>query len=97
MKATVLEVIKENSEVRTLKLNLEQEITFEPGQFITIIYNIENKLVRRAYSISHWAEQPTKTITISLNQAPNGTISPKLYNVKVNDVIILFYVVKKQH
>ena len=89
MKATVLEVIKENSEVRTLKLNLEQEITFEPGQFITIIYNIENKLVRRAYSISHWAEQPTKTITISLNQAPNGTISPKLYNVKVNDVLEL--------
>ena len=44
MKATVLEVIKENSEVRTLKLNLEQEITFEPGQFITIIYNIENNL-----------------------------------------------------
>lgn len=89
MKATVLEVIKENSEVRTLKLNLEQEITFEPGQFITIIYNIENKLVRRAYSISHWAEQPTKTITISLNQAPNGTISPKLYNVNIHDVLEL--------
>lgn len=89
MKATVLEIIKENSEVKTLKLNLEQEITFQPGQFITIIYNIENKLVRRAYSISHWTEQPTKNITITLNQAPNGTISPKLYNVNVNDVLEL--------
>lgn len=89
MKATVLEVIKENSEVKTLKLNLEKEITFQPGQFITIIYNIENKLVRRAYSISRWTEQPTKNITITLNQAPHGTISPKLYNVNVNDVLEL--------
>lgn len=89
MKTTVIEVINESPQVKTLKLELEKEITFEPGQFITIIYNLDNKLVRRAYSISHWTEQPTNQITITLNQTPNGTISPRLYNVKQNDVLEL--------
>ncbi len=89
MKATVIEVIEESPLVKTLKLKLESSITFEPGQFITIIYNLEGKLVRRAYSISHWTEQPTDTITITLNQAPNGTISPRLFNAKQNEVLEL--------
>lgn len=89
MKATVIEVIEESPLVKTLKLKLESSITFEPGQFITIIYKIDEKLVRRAYSISHWTEQPTDTITITLNQAPHGTISPKLYNAEQNEVLEL--------
>ncbi len=89
MKATVLDIIQENAEVKTLKLQLEQEITFKPGQFITVIYKIDDKLVRRAYSISHWTKQPTNEITITLNQTPQGTISPKLYNVELNDVLEL--------
>ncbi|MBT3865754.1 hypothetical protein HOF78_01475 [Candidatus Woesearchaeota archaeon] len=89
MKATIIEVIDESPTVKTLKLKLESPITFEPGQFITIIYNIDNKLVRRAYSISHWTEQPTDTITITLNQTPNGVISPKIYNSQPKEVLEL--------
>lgn len=89
MKATVIEVINESPLVKTLKLKLESSMRFEPGQFITIIYKIDDKLVRRAYSISHWTEQPTDTIKITLNQTPNGILSPKLYNSKQNEVLEL--------
>ncbi len=87
MKAKIVNITQETPLVRTLTLETEEKINFKPGQFIMVILNDNDKVIRRAYSISHYQEQPTNKITISLNETPNGNMSSFLFNSKVNDTL----------
>jgi len=89
MKAEVIEVIQETPLVNTLKLKLDQKVTFKPGQFICLIFRQnedgKDKIYRRSYSISHWQEQPTDILTITLNESINGKFSRKIMRSIIGD------------
>lgn len=83
----VTNVIDETQDTRTIRLD-SGEFDFKPGQFVMINVECEadgeNKLVKRAYSIS---SPPTKKgyidLTVKIYNA--GLVSKKLYNMKVGD------------
>ncbi|GEM_PF-1475227 len=87
MKATLKEYIQETPLVRTLVFEMDEEMVYEPGQFMSFIFTCEEdgkeKVMRRSYSISHWQKQPTKSFTTTLNEVPQGKCSGMLYNATV--------------
>tara|TARA_Y100000310_G_scaffold97479_1_gene95114 strand:- start:3733 stop:4416 length:684 start_codon:yes stop_codon:yes gene_type:complete len=89
MNAKIIDIIDETSKVKTFKFKLDEQIDYEPGQFIMLILEEgegESKTVaRRAYSISSWNSQPTNEITITLNHTPHGKFSTCLFNSKIGD------------
>jgi NAD(P)H-flavin reductase len=88
MKAIITEIINENSYVKTLKLKLEEPMSYKPSQFIMVEQTIDNELIKRAYSISNpYTEEPQQIINITLNKVPNGRMSTFLFNSKVNDTL----------
>ena len=84
--AEVTEVIQEAKDIKTLKLNLENPISFKAGQFLMITAEIEEKQIKRAYSFSHYSKsQPTKTVYITFDLIPAGKMSTYLYNLSVGE------------
>ena len=45
MKAIITEIINENSYVKTLKLKLEEPMSYKPSQFIMVEQLINNELI----------------------------------------------------
>ena len=85
MKAKLIEIVDETPTVKTLIFEIDQKISYEPGQFIMFVFPQGEKTIRRAYSISSWKKQPTNQVSITLNHVPDGEFSTILFNSKINE------------
>ncbi len=77
----VQDVIKETADAATIVLKDASgaPITFEAGQFFTLIRKVDGKEVRRAYSACSSAAE-TDSVSITVKQVEGGLVSPKLVN-----------------
>ncbi len=83
----VKEVREESTDAYTLILDKPEEFTFLPGQFVHIQYPIQEKLLRRSYSI---ASSPTESeIHITIRVQPEGKMSPVLKSVPPGTVLTI--------
>jgi ferredoxin-NADP reductase len=57
------------------------EFAFTPGQFISVVHNIEGKEVTRAYSIAS-PRSPGNRFSLCLNRVQDGLISPFLFSMQ---------------
>jgi len=72
--AIITKVSRETKDTVTLKLQLPNPFYWEPGQFIMVSADIDNKVVKRAYSI---ASSPTRSeyLEITIRQTDTPTMS----------------------
>ena len=68
----------------TLKFDADTSFNFIPGQFISILFEHEQKVMKRSYSI---ANSPNKDNIIEFAAAyvPNGPGTQYLFNLKIDD------------
>ncbi|MCX7117995.1 MAG: ferredoxin--NADP reductase [Legionellales bacterium] len=64
----------------------EPPFNYLPGQFITIHWNHQDKILRRSYSIANVPTQNNR-IEFAAGYVPNGPGSELLFNLKPNDTI----------
>ena len=95
-----LNIIQETSDVKTFRFAATSPTLFnyKPGQFVTLKLNINDKIIKRAYSISSTPSRPhTLEITVKrvpppvdFPDAPPGLVSNWLHDhLKVGDEITL--------
>ena len=70
----------------SLKLEGDASFNFIPGQFISIVFEHAQKILKRSYSI---ANSPNKDniIEFSATYVPNGPGTQYLFNLKVGDML----------
>lgn len=83
-------IVDETHDVKTFDFVAEPEKLFryQPGQFITLEIPIENKIVRRSYTISSSPSRPY-SISVTVKRAEGGLISNWLHD-KLNIGVALF-------
>src|SRR3989304_7334971 len=79
--AKVIENTKITKDVYTLKLKLDGDIEFLPGQFINIILPKDGKMVQKSYSIVSLSSQKD-FLELCIKKIEGGYFSTYLYNVK---------------
>lgn len=85
---TVIKIIQETSNVRTLQFKLNEPLEFKPGQFIMIGKDLnikgETKKIKRAFSIS---SQPSDKdyVEITVKKEDKGLFTPVIFEQKEND------------
>jgi ferredoxin-NADP reductase len=62
-----------------------ETISFSPGQFISIIKEIEGKEITRAYSIA--SPRDGNRFALCLNRVPEGMLSPHLFSLQPGDTV----------
>ncbi|MCS6968363.1 MAG: ferredoxin--NADP reductase [Cytophagales bacterium] len=85
----VKDITRETEDTVTLHLRqpLFSKIKYKPGQFLTLILNINGKSVRRAYSLSS-APEIDDTLSITIKRVPGGLVSNYVNDhVKVGDYV----------
>ncbi|WP_439881927.1 2Fe-2S iron-sulfur cluster-binding protein [Pontibacter sp. MBLB2868] len=85
----VVEVTHETSDAVTLHFEHpeKQAVSFKPGQFLTLILNLEGKEVRRSYSLSSTPHEAPR-LAVTVKRVSGGLVSNYLLdNVKVGDEI----------
>ncbi len=84
----VADIIDETGDTKTFRLvSYENPILFsyQPGQFITFLLNINGQEVQRSYSMSSSPSRP-HTLELTIKRVPNGLVSNWLCdNVKLGD------------
>ena len=81
----VQSVIKETEDTITIVFNRPSEVNFEAGQFLTLIVNIDNKEVRRSYSLCS-APYESDRLAVSIKRVHDGLVSNYLNdNIKSGD------------
>jgi ring-1,2-phenylacetyl-CoA epoxidase subunit PaaE len=85
---TVKEIIKETNDAITIVFeDPENEIKYLPGQYITLIMNIDGEEVRRSYSLSSSPDQDTYP-AVTVKKLDGGKVSSYLLNeLKTGDNI----------
>ena len=58
---------------------------FVPGQFISLVHEIDGKSITRAYSLSGLPD--SNRFSICLNLAPEGKLSPYLFKMQAGDAL----------
>ncbi|WMJ73517.1 ferredoxin--NADP reductase [Cytophagaceae bacterium ABcell3] len=80
MKLKVLNVEKETSD--SISIHFKQpffnKIKYKPGQFLTLILDVDGKEVRRAYSINS-TPKIDKTVTVTVKRVKDGKVSNRLF------------------
>ncbi len=86
--ARVREIIVETPETKTFRLDLEEPMDFQPGQYVNIRFEFEDKgRVQRAYSID---SSPTNKafVDLTIRRFEDGTVSKHMCdNVSVGDLV----------
>jgi ring-1,2-phenylacetyl-CoA epoxidase subunit PaaE len=87
---TIKEIRQETSEVKTFYFDehAQKDISYKAGQYLTFIFQSEDKEARRSYSI---AASPVlnEPISIGIKRISNGTFSRKLFDhAKVGDTLV---------
>ena len=72
----VADIIEETPEVKTFRLVGEQPLLFsyQPGQFITFMMEIDGREVQRSYSMSSSPSRP-HTLDVTVKRIPGGLVS----------------------
>ena len=82
--AEVIENTKITKDVYTLKLKLDGDIEFLPGQFINIILPKDGKMVQKSYSIVSLSSQKD-FLELCIKKIEGGYFSTYLHNVQAGD------------
>lgn len=85
---TVKEVIRETADATTLVFDGSgQQISYKPGQFLTLILNIQGESVRRSYSLCTY-DKVDKDPAVTVKRVQNGKASNYILDqIKKGDVI----------
>ena len=84
--ATVKEIIPLSNTAKAIKLKFNKNPQFLPGQFLMFEFNINNKLEKRAFSISSTPNE--KLIEITVKKNTNPLVSQYIIeNLKIGDKI----------
>ena len=73
--------------VKHFKFNCSEDLStqYMPGQFITIQFMVEDKILRRSYSIANTS--PNGSIEFAAGYVDNGPASKRLFALKIGDPI----------
>jgi ring-1,2-phenylacetyl-CoA epoxidase subunit PaaE len=86
---TVKEVIRETADAITIHFNQpdENKLSYKPGQYLTLITQVNGEKVRRAYSLS--SSPLTDSLpAVTVKRVDSGKMSRHLVeNIKAGDVI----------
>lgn len=86
-KSKVLNIENLTQNVKHLTLSIPNEFDFYPGQFISIILNFKDRIIKRPYSI---ASKPNKNfIDVCIKIVEGGLASPLIDSLKVDEEIEL--------
>ena len=77
-RATITKIIKETPSAISVVLKPDEDLTFKPGQFITLVFEIDGKKVKRSYSFSSVPGEPWR---ITIKKVKNGLVSTHLHEV----------------
>ncbi len=84
--STLIEYRDIAKDVREFIFSTPQDITFTPGQFITIFFSRNNQRYRRQYSIKS-TPHTTKQVHIIVKYVANGPGSDYLWSLHKNDTV----------
>ena len=87
LNAIVKDVSLLNENLIKLMVKGDEFFQFEPGQFATIGLAIENKIIKRAYSVAN--KTPSNELELFISKVENGTLTKKIFNLKKNDKVWL--------
>lgn len=80
-------IIEQPNDVVTFEFIPDTPFSFIPGQFISLEFTVNNKILRRSYSL-HNSPYTNEPLSISVKRVDNGDVSRKLHDsYKVGDVI----------
>ncbi|MGW4396282.1 2Fe-2S iron-sulfur cluster-binding protein [Amycolatopsis nivea] len=79
----VSEIRRETPQAVTVALEDGASFDFRPGQFFTLIAEIDGRSVRRAYSAS--SAPGTKRLEVTVKRVDNGRLSAYLHGLRVGD------------
>lgn len=85
----VVDIIEETHDVKTFRFSGENPLLFsyKPGQFVTVLLDIDGREHRRSYSMSSSPSRP-HTLDLSVKRVPGGLVSNWLCDrVKPGDVL----------
>jgi ring-1,2-phenylacetyl-CoA epoxidase subunit PaaE len=85
---TVREVIKETNQAITLVFEQKvNEFPYKPGQYLTLIFNLEGSEQRRSYSLSSSPELD-QHLAVTIKQLEGGIVSNYIFHqMKIGDVV----------
>ncbi len=85
---TIKDIIKETDDsVSIIFSNPENKITYVPGQYLTLILDIEGEEIRRSYSLSSSPDIDT-SLSVTVKKVDNGKVSKYLVDkIKPGDEI----------
>jgi len=82
-KSNVLEIKQITPSTKHLVISTPEDFDFYPGQFISLILNIDGREIRRPYSI---ASKPTpNSLDLCIKILPNGLATPTIDKLKSGD------------
>jgi ferredoxin-NADP reductase len=84
-KTKILEIKNICDDVKHFVIKTNKDFLFKPGQFISIILNIDGKEIRRPYSIAS-APYPN-SLELCIKILPNGKATPTIDELKEGDEI----------
>src|SRR6478752_7867912 len=90
LRLTISKINEQPNDMVVFELQSDIPISFIPGQFISLEFNINGKPVRRSYSLcnSPYIDEP---LTIAVKRIDNGDVSRRLHeNYKVGDTLIAY-------
>jgi len=77
---TVLDIVRETEDAISIVFNNpENQIQYKPGQYITLIVNIEGEEMRRSYSLSSSPDYDQK-LSVAVKEIDEGKVSKFLVN-----------------
>jgi len=87
-KMKIVKIIQETHDTVTLTLKGKEKLDFKPGQFIMLELIQEEKIPKRAYSLS---SSPTRndSLEITIKEMPDGWISKILNEIKEGEELIV--------
>lgn len=86
---TIKQIIRETHDVITIIFEplVNDDVFYDPGQFLTFLFVIDNKKVRRSYSLSS-SPHVDSFLAVTIKRLPGGLVSNYLFgNVKVGDTL----------
>jgi NAD(P)H-flavin reductase len=87
-RGTIREIKKLSENVEHFEIELNKEINFEAGQFIMIEFDLNQKILKRAYSIASPPNyKNNKFIQLCIKKVEGGEVSPRIFKEHEEDVL----------
>jgi ferredoxin--NADP+ reductase len=76
-----------SEDLAAFKFRVDQELTFIPGQYATIGFQVGEKIVQRPYSIVSSPHEPFMEVFVEL--VPEGVTTPLFWELKLGDSVLV--------